>query len=166
MLSKDLYCRHVKTRARAYKAWVRTQLSLCSNFKFSLMIESVWEFKFKSFVWEAETMKFSIDQKFLQKVYQVRFIQHRNFMLSWVEHEKTFIIMGPGLVWERVKELFLITCIYLFCFWRKFLYCCYSCHLLQSSHHYANTFILQFPPLLMKNVSYLKNSLWSKQRVT
>ena len=41
-------------------------------------------------------MKFSIDQTFLQKTYQMRLIQHRNFMLSLAEHEKTFIIMGPG----------------------------------------------------------------------
>ena len=42
-------------------------------------------------------MKFSSDQKFLQQVYQMRCIQHQNFMLSRVEHEKTFIIMGPGI---------------------------------------------------------------------
>ena len=31
-----------------------------------------------------------MDQKFPQKVYQMIFIQHRNFTLSWVEHEKNF----------------------------------------------------------------------------
>ena len=39
-------------------------------------------------------MKVSIDQKFFQKVYQVRFIQNRNFMLSLVEHEKNFYNHG------------------------------------------------------------------------
>ena len=43
-------------------------------------------------------MKFSMNQKLLQ---------HRNFMLSSVEHEKTFIIMGPDLspiehLWDHV----------------------------------------------------------------
>ena len=50
-------------------------------------------------------MKFSFDQKFLQKFYQIRFIQHQNFMLSRVEHEKTFIIMGPYLTSVRDKKM-------------------------------------------------------------
>ena len=51
-------------------------------------------------------MKISTGLKLPQKVYQIRFIQLWNFMLSWVEHEKSFISTGPGLVWERVKMHF------------------------------------------------------------
>ena len=40
-------------------------------------------------------MKISTGQKFLKKVCEIRFIQLWIFMLSWVEHEKSFISTGP-----------------------------------------------------------------------
>ena len=40
-------------------------------------------------------MKISTGQKFHQKVYEIRFIQLRNFMLSLVEHKKSFISTEP-----------------------------------------------------------------------
>ena len=39
-------------------------------------------------------MKISTDQKFLKKVYQIRFVELWNFMLSWDEHEKKFFKHG------------------------------------------------------------------------
>ena len=53
----------------------------------------------------------SIDQKFFKKDYQMRLIQHRNFMLSQVEHENTFKITGPGLVWKRVPRGSVVKCL-------------------------------------------------------
>ena len=37
-------------RARAYKAWVHTQLSLYSNFKALFILKTVWKIKFKTLI--------------------------------------------------------------------------------------------------------------------
>ena len=41
----------VKNWARAYKAWVHTQLSLCSNFKVLFILMTLWKIKFKTLIW-------------------------------------------------------------------------------------------------------------------
>ena len=79
-----------KSRVRAYKTWVHTQLRLCSNFKVSIIVMTFRKIKFKTLIWLVETLKISTGQKLLQKVYQIWFNQLWNFMLSWVEHEKFY----------------------------------------------------------------------------
>ena len=88
----------VESLVNAYKAWVRAQLSLCSNFKVFLRLDSVWKIKSGTLAWQVETMKISEFPNLLQKVYQNEFIELWNFILSWVEHEKSITCTGPGVL--------------------------------------------------------------------
>ena len=46
------------------------------------MLKIVWKIKYKTLIWFVEKKKISTGQKLFQKVYQIKFIQHWNFMLS------------------------------------------------------------------------------------
>ena len=66
-----------------------TQLSM----KLSLLINNSWHFHiYRQRNFHAQLICLA------RMNLQLRFISRRNFMLSWVEHEKSFIILRPGSI--------------------------------------------------------------------